>query len=352
MEFKNDCKYFKGDVPCLPHKEHGLHCDRCDQYSKISHRILIIKMGAAGDVIRTTPLLEKIAIVYPKAHITWITDFPDLVPSGVDVILNYSVKNIAWLQQRSFDIVYSLDKDKEAIALAESVRSGEKHGFGMDLFGRTRAFNAAAEHKLYTGIFDDTSRNNVKSYPEEIFELCGFEFSGEEYVLRNESSRVWNIPHDKKIVGLNTGCGGRWTARLWKDENWIALAVAVKKNGMEVLWLGGEQEDQKNRKFQQTAGGIYPGFFPFNDFISLVDQADIIVTQVTMAMHIAIGLKKQLVLMNNIFNKNEFEMYGRGEIVEPAVPCGCYYTPVCPHDSMSQITPEMILNSIEHHSSK
>ncbi len=344
---KNDCKFFKGDVPCTPHKSSGVHCSDCSDYKKIGKRILIIKMGAAGDVIRTTPLLEKLHTVYPDAHITWLTDFPDLVPISVDIVLAYTVKNIVWLQHRSFDIVYSLDKDKEAIGIAESISAFEKHGFGMDQYGRARAFNAAAEHKLNTGIFDDISRANVKSYPQEIFELCGFEFNGEEYVLRTGAPKSWSIDRSKKIVGLNTGCGGRWTSRLWKDEYWIDLAKKIQEKGLNVIWLGGEQEDNKNKYFQQQAGGIYPGYFSFNDFISLVDQTDIVVTQVTMAMHIAIGLKKQMVLMNNIFNKNEFELYGRGEIIEPPVPCGCYYAPVCPHDSMLQITPDAILASIE-----
>jgi len=74
--------------------------------------------------------------------------------------------------------------------------------------------------------------------------------------------------------------------------------------------------------------------------------------QVTMALHIAIALKKQIVLMNNIFNKHEFEMYGRGDIVEPSEPCDCYYSPVCHHDSMKSIFPEIIFQKIDNRLSK
>ncbi|MEZ4890529.1 MAG: hypothetical protein R2779_08245 [Crocinitomicaceae bacterium] len=38
---------------------------------------------------------------------------------------------------------------------------------------------------------------------------------------------------------------------------------------------------------------------------------DLIVTQL-LAMHITIALQKKIVLMNNIFNPHEFELYGRG----------------------------------------
>jgi heptosyltransferase-2 len=55
-------------------------------------------------------------------------------------------------------------------------------------------------------------------------------------------------------------------------------------------------------------------------------QMDVIVTQVTMAMHIAIALQKQLVL---IFNPYEFELYGRGAIVQPGKDCACFYRGRC-----------------------
>lgn len=346
MEIKFDCKYYKGNVPCDPHKKYGVHCESCDHYLPIRERILIIKLGAAGDVIRTTPLLRKIWKEKPHAHITWLTDFPELVPKNVDSIVDYSLKNIAWLVNREYDILISLDKDKEAISVAEKVLSKTKFGFGMDAFGRCRVFNDLAIHKLETGLFDDISRKNIKSYPQEMFELCGYSFSGEEYVLDVIPNEQWNLNHSKKIIGLNTGCGGRWTARLWSDTNWIVLAQMLRENNYEVIWLGGQQEDAKNKKYCSAAGGHYFGHFKIEKFISLMHECDVVVSQVTMAMHIAIGLKKNLVLMNNIFNKNEFELYGRGRIIEPATPCGCYYTPVCPHDSMSQITPQSIFNSI------
>jgi len=44
-----------------------------------------------------------------------------------------------------------------------------------------------------------------------------------------------------------------------------------------------------------------------------------------MTLHIAIGLGKQVILLNNIFNKNEFYLYEKGTIIEPKLSCvGCY----------------------------
>ena len=56
MIFNPDCLHFKGHIPCKPHKQHGYHCADCPSYEKATKRILIIKLGAIGDVIRTTIL--------------------------------------------------------------------------------------------------------------------------------------------------------------------------------------------------------------------------------------------------------------------------------------------------------
>jgi heptosyltransferase-2 len=68
-----------------------------------------------------------------------------------------------------------------------------------------------------------------------------------------------------------------------------------------------------------------------------------------MAMHIAIALRIQLVLMNNIFNPNEFYLYNNGSIVEPTSGCDCYYGITCKRtrNCMQDISVEMILNEIK-----
>jgi len=347
MKINYDCKHFRGSVPCIQHKQDGVHCDTCNSYQKLTDKILIVKLGAAGDVIRTTPLLSKINKKYPSAYIAWLTDFPDLIPNIVNEPLKYDYKNIMWLLNQEWDILYNLDKDKEAISLAEKINTKHKYGFGMDQYGHCRPFNDLASHKFFTGLFDDISKENKKNYMQEIFELCDFEFNGEKYIFDKIDENIFEIDHAKKIIGLNTGCGKRWSSRLWPDECWMQLAIQMQNQGHDVLWLGGPDEHEKNQYFQGKVGGLYLGYYPIKSFISLVNNCDILVTQVTMALHIGIGLGKRIVLMNNIFNKYEFELYGLGEIIEPQKPCGCYFTPFCIHDSMRQITPEIIGSSIE-----
>lgn len=335
--WKADCRLFRGELPCEPHKREGVHCTDCSHYDPVDTRILIIKLGAMGDVIRTTPLLHRLRREFPRGHVTWLTHFPEVVPgSFVDRVATVRVSDLLWIESSEFDLLINLDKDLEACALALRIPAGVKKGFVLR-DGQPAPIDADAEPKFLTGIFDDVSRANRQSYVEEIFEIAGRRWEGEEYILDLPPGRRWELASPRPRVGLNTGCGGRWVSRLWPEENWTALARALVERGLGVLVLGGEAEDEKNRRIAAASGAEYPGHFSLSEFIDLVNQTDLVVSAVTMAMHLAIGLRKRLVLFNNIFNRHEFELYGRGEILEPSTPCDCYYTPVCPKKCMEHI---------------
>lgn len=349
MLVHTDCLFYKGDIPCTPHKESGYHCINCTEYRRIDQNILIIKLGAIGDVIRSTPILRKIKEVYKDSFITWLTYSPEVLSKNwVNRILNVSIENIELIKQIDFDWLIVLDKDPIAIALSNQINAKKKSGFTIDEFGRAKPISSkAAEHKWLTGIFDDLSRQNSKHYVQEMFEILGFKFQNEEYILDVTESTKWDLDHSKKIVGLNTGCGGRWSSRLWLEEYWIELSRNLLENGFEILLLGGEQEHEKNLMLSQKSGAKYFGHYPLKKFIALVNECDIVVTAVTMAMHISMGLKKKVIIFNSIFNKNEFYLYGRGELVEPDPKCDCYYTPICPHESMKNIKPEKVIALID-----
>ena len=350
MQINTDCRYFRGDLPCQPHKKKGVHCEGCEYYEQIDSNILIIKLGAIGDVIRTTPLLRRLRRKHPHSRITWLTRSPDVVPSDyVDNILVFELKHILWIEETTFDVLYNLDKDREAIALSNRVKAKIKKGFKIE-DGLCAPYNQDSVHKYYMGLFDDLNKANTQSYLEEIFEICGFKFQGEKYILDNFASLdlQWSIHQPEPLVALNTGCGARWQTRLWPEAYWIELAQRLRRDGFGVLILGGDQEHEKNVRVAKTSGASYLGHFPLKHFINLMDQCDLVVTAVTMAMHIAIGLSKKLILFNNIFNRHEFELYGLGEIIEPPdVDClGCFRQE-CDKLCMERIQVDTVLERCE-----
>lgn len=332
MFYKSDCIYFKGHIPCNPHKIHGYHCIDCPSYQKVEKRILIIKLGAIGDVIRTTPLVTRYKKLFPLCKITWLTWTPEILPSGqIDEILKFDHNSILYVQNTNFDIAINLDKEKEAGALLKMVNANEKFGYVLK-DGEIQPIDEKAWHKFETGLFDDVSKANTRNYCEEIFEIAGLTYEGEPYLLDNHSNKGFKWPEidrGKKVIGLNTGCGGRWVTRLWEIEKWAELAKLLLTLGYEVILLGGEQEDGRNKEIQTLSGAKYFGYFGLNQFINLVDQCELVVTQVTMGMHITLGLGKKIVLLNNIFNPFEFDLFQKGKIVQPPKECKCFYKGTC-----------------------
>lgn len=350
MKYRKNCRHFRGDRPCQFHKDRGWKCDNCIVYDPLKERILIIKLGAAGDVIRTTSLLHRIKIEWPQGEIWWVTRHPEVLDKYVDNILSFNLENILRLQATQFDTAYGLDKDIEACALMNSIQAAIKKGFFL-AGGKPAPINGSAEYKYLTGLDDNLNKTNKQSYLEEIFNICGFKFKDEEYIISNHSKINWNIKHleGKKIIGLNTGCGKRWRTRLWKVEYWMELAEKLRGEGHEVILLGGEKEDEINKMIQKKSGVLYYGYFPFKDFVGLIDACDLVVSAFTMAMHIAIGLKKKVIGLNSVFNSNEIELYGRGKIIEPNRECKCYYGQKCTNDyfCMDTIKPNKVFNIIK-----
>lgn len=335
-EVKYNCRHFRAGIPCGPNKKHDVTCLDCSYYQPVDTKVLIIKLGALGDVIRTTPLIERFKKEYPNVHFTWLTHSPAVLPSSeIDIIYKWDFTSVYTVQNTKFDIAVNLDKDNEACMLLANVDAKIKYGY-IWKDNHIAAATDRAEHKLLTGFFDGLSKENTKSYLEEIFEICHFDFQKEEYLinLNQHLADQWKerfevLSEGKKIVGLNTGCGPRWNTRLWSDHNWEVLALELKKRGYFPVFLGGELEHEKNMRMSQNVTCSYPGHFSLEEFMAITNSCDFIITQVSMMMHIATALKKKMVLCNTIFNKHEFELYDRGLIVEPPKPCECYFGNTC-----------------------
>jgi len=346
------CIHFEGYKPCKYHKKEGVHCNNCSYYEKVDKNILILKLGAAGEVIRNTPLLRKIKNEYPNSRIFWLTEYPDLIPKNdVFKIYDFNQREIELIKNVEFDILYSLDKHEEIGALANQIKSKVKKGFSQKN-GVIVPFDKDADNKWRTGIFDDLMKKNKKHYVEEIFEICGFKFNNEKYLLPDYNVPKVDLNKNKKIISLNTGISSAWKPRKYSKKNWNKLAKMLLEKDYEVMFVGGSNEDKKNKELAEDSGAKYFGTFPYGDFIGLISQSDFVVTPVSFAFHVAVGLEKKVVLLNNVFNKSEFYLYGNGTILEPDLPCLMCYKPnfdeKCPvKNCMDLIKPEKILNEIE-----
>ncbi|ABB33099.1 glycosyl transferase family 9 [Geobacter metallireducens RCH3] len=325
---RTDCIHLDGYKPCPPHKRNGVVCGNCAEYRPARSRILILKVGAAGEVIRNTPILHRLRALYPGAEITWMTDYPDFIPrSFVQRVLKFDWKNALLVQEQEYDLLLSLDKDTQVCAVANRVRAAVKKGFLLGPQGKIVPADDDARRKWLTGIFDDLMKENTRHYVEETFEICGWEWAGERYILENVPRVPLSFPRTegRPLIGLNTGAGSIWPTRIWPEDSWRDLAAALQTRGYDVLLLGGPDEHEKNLRLARESGARYEGLKNFLEFSGLVGCCDLVVTAVTMALHIAIALERRIVLLDNIFNASEFYLYGLGSIVQPELDClACY----------------------------
>lgn len=350
-KLKTDCWHFRGDRPCAPHSREGKRCE-CDEYRPVKRRGVIIKLGAAGDVLRTTPLLRALRPAESGCQVLWVTHSPELLPGDACEAVRPTAATLARLQNGNWDFCWNLDKDLEACALAAATRAGELKGYTLKN-GVPAPVDEAAWHKFATGVDDGYSKSNRLSYVEEIFEIVDLPFKNEEYWLKSPGSasrnRAAELMPGTGWIGLNTGAGHRWPTRLWPQRAWVEAAAGLKNLGLKPVLLGGPEEVELNGRLAAESGCPWPGVQSLDVFYAMVERCDCIVTSVTQAMHLAVGAKVPLVLMNNIFNPHEFELYGRGKVMGPPVACDCFYQPVCKtgRNCMSEIQPGTVIEAVK-----
>lgn len=338
-EIAFDCRFFLGDRPCVWHKKAGALCT-CEHYVRIEERLLVVKLDAMGDVLRSTALLPPLMEVHPRAAITWITR-KESVPllqrnPYVAEVLELGAEAIVHLQTRTFDRVINLDASKTSAALASAARSNRKDGFVLDERGCVQPTNDAARRWLEAGLFDDVKRQGSCTYQDRMAEILGLSGRAHRYVfeldedeLRRGRAHLASIGADfeRPIVGLNTGAGGRWPLKQWREEGFLELMARVG-NGVQFLLLGGAGERERNERLKARARVLDPGCDnAVRHFAALVAHCDVVVTGDTLAMHLALALGRRTVVLFGPTSAAEIDLYSLGEKVVPTMTClSCYKT--------------------------
>jgi heptosyltransferase-2 len=238
-----DCAFFLGDRPCIWHKQSGVLCT-CDHYKKVDERILIVKLDAMGDVLRSTALLGPLAEVHPHAAISWLTRL-ESVPllernPYVAEVLSLGPEALIHLQVRTFDRVINLDASRTSAGLASAARAARKDGYVLDERGVVQPTNAAAWAWLEAGIFDDIKRQGAATYQDRMAAILGLGGREHRYVLELGPDEIGRarahlesigLDVNRPIIGLNHGAGGRWPLKQWREEGYLELMARLGQGG-------------------------------------------------------------------------------------------------------------------------
>jgi len=346
VELKLDCRHYRGDRPCA----FACRCT-CEHYAPMGTRVLIIKVGAVGDVVRTGSILPTLHRVYDPVHVTWISE-----PSGVnilqhhpliDCLLTFDAVGMRIAEQQTFDLVLSLDKDPGPAALCERVQAADKRGMGLSPHGTVYPINAACEPYFELGLDDDLKfHGNTKSYPQLIHEAVAMPYVREPYRLYcNEATLAatqarfapWR-EGGAAVVGVNTGAGKVFANKTFTPDKWVEVCRRLLDDGHVVVLLGGPQEISNNRWIAERLDGrayVAGNGHTAQQFTAMVDQCDVVVTADTLALHVAIGRDVPVVVLFGPTCEQEIDLFDHGrKIISPCDcrPCyrrACNVSPTC-----------------------
>ena len=316
-----DCRHYRGDLPCGI----GKVCWDCDEFAPWARRHLIVKRGAMGDALRTTPLLHALK-AESDCEITWIADADSCEvlrhAEKIDRLLPWNWESAERLGGETFDRVYSLEKDAAAAALAARIRARERIGFGFDPSGRIVSASPGYDSILRLGIDDEEKfRRNERTVPQMTLEGCGFPWSQERYDFRipdEDVARAGEITASwgARWIALNVGCGPRWPSKAWPEASWVRLARILGEKKIPAVALGGAAERPLLARLARAgvADGGGPGGAPYSVglFTALLARAGAVVTADTLGLHLAIAAGAPVVALFCSTTPREIEFYGRG----------------------------------------
>jgi heptosyltransferase-2 len=362
---KSDCIFFPGDKPCKPHKETGITCEDCDLYKPVSQKILIIKLDALGDVLRTTSILHALKEKYNDSFITWFTreNAKDLFIENnlVNEVLFYEdVNSTMRLGIEEYDAVINLDPSTNSASIASLAKGKIKFGFGLNQKGKVYPYNKEAEEWFKMGAFDHLKKQNKKSYQQIIHEICKLPYSKGEIIIKlteeeikfkNDFIKEKDLNKFDFIIGINAGASDRWQFKKWRLEGYAELIdMLTKKYNCGVLLFGGKDEIEANSVLINVSKNVINTGEnnSLREFFSLVDISDVFITGDTLALHVATALEKSVVCMFGPTSHTEIEDYNRINKVIPDLDCLVCYKNTCDirPNCMEIISVEMVYNSV------
>jgi heptosyltransferase-2 len=149
--------------------------------------LLILKLGATGDVVRTTPLLRRL-----NGDVTWVTAAKN---TSLFKGLDQSLRCVSWEQRgeiadKDYDLVINLEDTLDVAQFSQTVRCRQLFGAYVDSNNVLRYtddskawFDLSIISAYGKQRADALKLRNRRTYQELIFSGLGLTFKGDTYLL-------------------------------------------------------------------------------------------------------------------------------------------------------------------------
>ncbi len=291
-------------------------------------KIAIIKIGATGDVVRTSVLLH----LYKNDEITWITakhNIAVLPFKQLNLVKIVAIEDIAasGIMDEKFDFIISLDDDMKCASLASALKSN--HLFGAYTQDNKVVYTPSANEWFDMRLSsrfgkekaDQIKWENKTSYQEILFRMLGHTFNGEEYLIREDvfASGPMNV------IGIEVRADAHLPTKMWNQYD--KLAELLRNDGYEVVFF----KDREQIK----------------DYMQDIGNTSLIISGDTLGMHIGLALKIPVVAIFTCTSAVEIFGYGRMEkIISPYLEKAFYKTDYIP-EAVESITLEDVYGAVK-----
>ncbi len=286
--------------------------------------ILILKTGAAGDVVRTTSLLQY----FQHVNVTWLTDESclSLFDSGSHKNLNvYPVNNFPpEILYAEYLLVLSLEEDEYCARLAGKLTARKLTGVYWNAgFAYTSNaaewFNMSLISVLGAIVANELKRNNNRSYQHHLFGMLQLSFNEERYtIFQPETNR------HPLLIGIEKTAGHRWPNKTWTGYDTVADALA--QLGFLTIFF-----EKQNSLLQ---------------YMQAINNCSLLLCGDTLAMHLAIAYHIPVVALFNCTSPSEIFDYGLlVKLVSPVL-SDFFYSTAFDEAAVNAIPPSTVLDAV------
>jgi heptosyltransferase-2 len=200
-------------------------------------RTLILKLGATGDVVRTSTLLHRI-----DGPATWITTsgnrflLPEVYKGARELrVLDWERRHE--LAGNAFDVVINLEDDPHVAACLKSITFGRLFGAFLNQQG-TMEYTPDSSPWFDMSLIsvhgrkraDELKLKNRLSYQELIYRGLGWDFAGDQYLLPDTAPSPL-----RGDVAIAAETGPVWPMKKW--AHYAELKSALEAEGLTVNYL-------------------------------------------------------------------------------------------------------------------
>ncbi len=366
-----DCIHFYGDRPCKPNKASGVFCGNCSFYEKDSlikesfpdipeadiiddvkgeKKIIIVKLDAVGDVLRTTSILPTLREKFTDCSITWITkerSYDILKDNDMIDEIYFTTDELEHVTGELYDIAINLDSGNESCEIMNTINAKSKFGYYI-VNGKPYPLNKLANEWYLMGVNDNVKKENTKTYHEIIHDICGFKYEGSEpniYMHPENRKRAENLKKKflpekfSRLMLINLGGGNRWQYKKWTQEGYTELVkiLSTKHPDTAIGIIAGDEDmefyegiSEVLKKLNRENIIFFGTDNSMGDFICIVSLASEVFTSDSLCFHIATALGKYTAVIVGPTSHTELDVFGNGRIIySDKVDCLCCYLNKC-----------------------